>query len=230
MSTTTITARLLPTPLAAALLGAMLVPAACTTVDPATGERVANRTGTGILIGAVTGAAAGTAAGGDDRRNAALGATVGAITGAAVGQYMDRQERALREAARGTAVVVERTGEDTIRVVMPADVTFDTDSAAVKPVFRSTLSDLARTLAAAPATTVDVVGHADARGPDAYNLALSQRRAEAVTGLLAAGGVAPARMAAIGRGEAEPVAPNTTAEGLARNRRVEIRLRAITQG
>ena len=62
----------------------------CTTVDPITGEREANRTANGAIIGAIAGAAAGTLAGGDDRRNAMIGAGIGALAGAAIGNYMDR--------------------------------------------------------------------------------------------------------------------------------------------
>jgi outer membrane protein OmpA-like peptidoglycan-associated protein len=201
----------------------------CTTIDPNTGERVVNRAATGAIIGAVSGAVAGTAAGGDDRRNAVIGAGIGALAGGAVGGYMDRQEQRMRAEMAGTGVEVVREAEDRIKLVMPADITFDTNQSALKPAFQPVLADVARALVAQPATTIDVIGHADSTGPDAYNQALSERRAGSVVSFLAASGVQPVRMGAIGMGEMAPVASNATEDGRAKNRRVEIKLRAITQ-
>ncbi|MCU0882749.1 MAG: OmpA family protein, partial [Hyphomonadaceae bacterium] len=69
----------------------------------------------------------------------------------------------------------------------------------------------------------------DSVGTDAHNQALSERRAQAVTSYLAANGVQSVRMAAYGMGETQPVASNATEDGRSRNRRVEIKVRAITQ-
>jgi outer membrane protein OmpA-like peptidoglycan-associated protein len=217
------------TALAALLAIAATGLGACTTIDPQTGERVPNRAATGAIIGAISGAAAGTVAGGDDRRNAAIGATVGAVSGAAIGAYMDKQERELREATRGTGVTVERTAEDQIRVVMPADLTFDTDRADVKPQFNGTLASLANALTASPSTTIDIIGHADSRGSDSYNLTLSERRAASVANMLVSEGVQANRVLTFGRGESQPIASNDTDAGRAANRRVEIKLRAVQQ-
>lgn len=214
--------------LAAASVAALAV-AGCTTTDPYTGERTPNRAVTGAIIGAVGGAVVGTAAGGDDGRNAAVGAVVGAIAGGAVGAYMDRQERALREQLANTGVSVERTAEDQIRLVMPSDITFDTASADVRGQFTPILMDVSSVLEANPSTTIDVVGHADWRGSDAYNLELSERRAMAVSSVLLSNGVQRERLLAYGRGEAEPIADNSTEAGMQRNRRVEILVRAVTQ-
>ena len=74
-------------------------------------------------VGAILGAGAGTLAGGDDGRNAAIGAAVGAIAGAAAGDYMDKQERRLREQTAGTGIGVERQG-DQIALTMPSNITF----------------------------------------------------------------------------------------------------------
>ena len=70
--------------------------------------------------------------------------------------------------------------------------------------------------------TVLVEGHTDSKGPDDANMALSQARAESVRAYLVSRGVKPARISAVGRGEAQPVATNDTPEGRANNRRVEI--------
>lgn len=208
-------------------IAASLVLAGCTTVDPRTGERVPNRMATGAVIGAIGGAAAGTMAGGDDGRNAAVGAVVGAIAGGAVGAYMDRQERALREQLAGSGVQVERVADDQIRLVMPSDITFDTADDTIRGQFRPILMDVSSVLEANPSTMIDVIGHADSRGSDSYNQDLSERRAFSVSSLLIQNGVQRERILAYGRGESEPVADNTTAQGQQLNRRVEIRVRAV---
>lgn len=209
------------------LAAAGILAAACTTTDPNTGEVVRNNTATAAIIGAVGGAVLGTAAGGDDRRNAVIGAGIGALAGAAVGNYMDRQEAALRERMRGTGVTVTRTAENEIMLNMPNDITFDFDRADVKPQFAGTVQTVARNLADFQSTTVDVVGHTDSVGSDAYNQGLSQRRADAVARALIANGVQPVRIVAVGRGENQPVASNATDAGRAQNRRVELRVRAV---
>jgi outer membrane protein OmpA-like peptidoglycan-associated protein len=210
-----------------ALVMVGLAAAGCTTIDPVTGETVRSNTGTGALIGAVGGAVLGAAAGGDDRRNAVIGAGIGALAGAAVGNYMDRQEAQLRERMRGTGVTVTRTADNEITLEMPNDITFDFNRADVKPQFAQTLQGVARNLADFSSTTVDVVGHTDSIGSDAYNLTLSQRRADAVASQLTAYGVQPVRIVAVGKGEALPIAPNTTDAGRAQNRRVEVKVRAL---
>lgn len=213
--------------LAVAVMASLALVAGCTTVDPYTGERTPNRTANAAIIGAIGGAAAGTLAGGDDRRNAMVGAGIGAIAGAGVGAYMDAQERKLREQMRNSGVGVTRVGDE-ITLNMPSDITFDVDRSDVKPQFASTLASVAQTLREYPSTTVDVAGHADSTGPDAYNQALSQRRADAVAQALISNGVQPVRIVAAGFGEARPIADNNTVAGRAQNRRVEIKLRPVT--
>lgn len=202
----------------------------CTTIDPNTGQHVPNKAGTGAILGALGGAVAGTAAGGDDRRNAVIGAGIGALSGAAVGAYMDRQERELRAKMAGTGVTVERVSESEINLVMPSDITFDVDRAEVKTEFRGVINSLAGALASQPSTTIDIIGHADSTGADTYNQALSERRAQSVAYWLQDQGVQAPRLVAFGRGELEPVASNTTDSGRARNRRVELKVRAVTAG
>ena len=209
-------------------VAATLVIVGCTTTDPYTGQQVPNRTANAAIIGAIGGAAAGTLAGGDDRRNAMIGAGIGAIAGAGVGAYMDAQQRKLSEQLRNTGVGVARTGENEITLNMPSDITFDVDRSDVKPQFQSTLYNVAQTLREYESTTVDVAGHADADGTNEYNMALSQRRADAVARVLSSNGVNPVRLVAIGFGEERPIADNNTAAGKARNRRVEIKLRGVT--
>ena len=140
---------------------------------------------------------------------------------------MDRAERELRDAlapAASQGAVVERVAPDEVRVRMPADITFDFDRADVRLEFRPRIRDLASTLRRYPRMQVEIVGHADAIGSDAYNQDLSERRARSVGAMLIDYGVEWRRVGASGRGEWEPIASNANAWGRAQNRRVEIRL------
>jgi len=202
--------------------------ASCTNVDPVTGERTRNNTGTGAIVGAIAGAAAGTLAGGDDRRNALIGAGVGALAGAAIGNYMDRTYQNLRERLAGTGVGVERVSQSQIKLIFPADLTFDFNRDAVKSQFVPTLRDVGSVLREYEQTTVDVYGHADSVGADAYNQELSERRAMNVASILVQGGVIRQRLVAEGFGESRPIASNSTDDGRARNRRVEVFISAFT--
>ena len=183
---------------------------------------------TGAAAGAILGAGAGTLAGGDDGRNAAIGAAVGAIAGAAVGDYMDKQERQLREQTAGTGIGVERQG-DQIALTMPSNITFAVNSATIQPNFYGPLNDVAATLREYPSTAVDVIGHASSDGPDDYNMQLSQQRAQSVRTYLINQSVNSVRLYAVGMGETQPIADNSTPEGRAANRRVEIILTPITE-
>lgn len=195
---------------------------------PACESGPSQRVLTGAGVGAILGAGAGTLAGGDDGRNAAIGAAVGAIAGAAVGDYMDKQERALREQTAGTGIGVERQG-DQIALTMPSSITFDVNSATIKPGFYTTLNDVATTLVEYPSTAVDVIGHSSSDGPDDYNMELSQRRAGSVQNYLVGQGVSSVRLRAYGMGETQPIADNSTEAGRQANRRVEIILTPITE-
>jgi outer membrane protein OmpA-like peptidoglycan-associated protein len=206
---------------------ALLVIAGCTTTDTVTGERTRNNTGTGAIIGAIAGAAAGTLAGGNDRRNAMIGAGVGALAGAGIGSYMDRQEQNLRERLAGSGVGVTRVSQDRILLNFPADLTFDFNQDSVKSQFVPTLRDVAVVMRDYPQTTVDVIGHADSVGADAYNQDLSERRAMNVSSILMQGGVIRERLVATGFGETRPVADNSSDSGRARNRRVEVMISAF---
>lgn len=210
-----------------ALSGAVMT-AACTT-DPYTGQRRINNTAVGIIGGALGGYLLGDLVGGrGDRTEKILGAGIGAIAGGAVGAYMDRQEADLRRQTAGTGVDVIRQGDDLI-LRMPSNVTFPVDRYDIQPEFRSTLDGVAQTLSSYEQTYIDVLGHTDSDGSDAYNQALSERRAGAVADYLAMRGVARARMGVRGYGETAPIASNATADGKAQNRRVEIKVVPVTQ-
>jgi outer membrane protein OmpA-like peptidoglycan-associated protein len=99
-------------------------------------------------------------------------------------------------------------------------VYFDFDSAELRPESITELERVVRFMNDIPTSTAQIVGHTDSVGTEQYNLALSERRAKSVYDYLASRGVDPSRLQAIGRGEAEPVATNETAEGRQLNRRV----------
>ena len=141
-----------------------------------------SKTGKGALIGALAGVAAGLLSGDDatERRQRALvGAGVGGLAGAAIGNYQDRQEAALRQQTAGTGVDVVRQG-DNITLNMPSGITFDFDKSNLKPEFYPVLDNVARTLQEYNQTVIEVAGHTDSVGSDAYNQKLSEQRANAV--------------------------------------------------
>jgi outer membrane protein OmpA-like peptidoglycan-associated protein len=200
---------------------------ACAT-DPNTGQRRLSKTGIGAGVGAAAGAGVGVLFGGNDKRNAAIGAAVGGIAGAGVGAYMDRQQRRLEEQTAGTGIEVVRNG-DQLQLALPSDVSFASGASDIQPAFYGSLNDVASTLVEFPSTAVDIVGHADSQGAEDFNLALSEKRATSVQSYLLNQGVTPVRLAAVGYGESQPIASNETAEGRARNRRVEIILTPIVE-
>ncbi|GAB3384353.1 OmpA family protein [Lysobacter fragariae] len=185
-----------------------------------------NKTQKGALIGAAVGVVAGLLSGGDatERRQRALvGAGVGGLAGGAIGNYQDRQERALRERMQGTGVGVVRQG-DNITLSMPGNVTFAFNEDSLQPQFYPVLDDVARTLAEYNQTIVEVAGHTDSVGSDAYNHDLSVRRANSVANYLSSRGVMQQRLITVGAGESRPIATNDTDAGRSQNRRVEITL------
>jgi outer membrane protein OmpA-like peptidoglycan-associated protein len=204
-------------------IAALTLTSACVT-DPVTGEQRISKAGIGALGGAVGGYLLGDIVGGRrDRTEKIVGAGIGAVAGAAIGNYMDRQERELRERTAGTDVEVVRRGDDLI-LSMPSGITFATDSAAVQPQFRPTLDKVADVLGRYNQTYVDVYGHTDSTGSAAYNQTLSERRAESVADYLVSRGVRQERLATRGFGLTQPIASNDTPEGRAENRRVEIKI------
>ena len=201
---------------------------ACVT-DPETGKKTISKAVIGGGAGALGGYLLGDLIGGKrDRTEMILGAGIGAVAGAGVGYYMDEQEKKLKQQTAGTGVEVVRDGDNLV-LDMPSNVTFATDSSNIDPMFRSTLDKVASTLTQYEKTYIDVMGHTDSTGTDAYNQALSERRASSVAGYLESRGVQSARIATKGYGESQPKESNATEEGRAANRRVEIRLVPVTQ-
>lgn len=214
-------------------LMAMLTLAGCaqnqagTGTGGGSGQPQANRTGTGAAIGAASGAVLGAVLGGDKRgRGALIGAAAGGALGAGVGRAMDQQQKEFEQvlAAEQAAneVEIERVREDLLKLTLDSEVSFDFDSAMIKPSFEPTLEKLAEVLGKYEESDAVIVGHTDAVGSEDYNQRLSVRRAEAVETALIDRGVAAARLDAQGRGEYEPRDTNDTEAGRQLNRRVEI--------
>ena len=190
------------------------------------------RTKGGAAVGAMSGAVIGAMAG--DKKTALLGAAVGALAGGAVGNYMDTQqqdfERAMADEQQRNAMDIERLKDDTLKLSLDSEISFDVGRAEIKPAFRPTLDKLGNLLVKYDRTVVHVVGHTDSDGSDSFNQDLSRRRAESVGNYLASVGVPSTRIRTEGRGETEPRATNATGAGKQLNRRVEIYVKPIVEG
>ena len=151
-------------------------------------------------------------------------AKISPLTPTLVPSYMYRAEQELRRQTAGIGIDVIRL-PDGVLVRVPAIMTFDPGSAAIKPQIDATLTEVARTLKTFNQTYVDVLAHTDTSGTPSGNLALSQKRASAAAAFLGSHGVAKARIASRGLGESAPLyAVETSETEKAANRRIEIRL------
>lgn len=108
------------------------------------------------------------------------------------------------------------------KVTYAADAFFDFDKATLKPEGKAKLDEIVAGLQNMDVEVVVAVGHTDSVGAEAYNLKLSERRAEAVKAYLVSKGVDPQKVYTEGKGEAQPIGNNKTREGRAKNRRVEL--------
>ncbi len=190
-------------------------------IDPYTGESKVSKTAWGTGIGTAAGAGIGALAGG--KKGALIGAGVGALAGAATGGYMDIQARKLRQELVGTGVQVKEV-DGRVYLIMPGNITFDTNEAVIKPGFQPVLNSIAKVIKEYNKTMVQVYGYTDNTGSAATNNALSLRRATAVSNYLRLQGVDGNRIITDGLGSANPIASNATASGREQNRRVEIAL------
>lgn len=187
-----------------------------------------NNTQKGAGIGATIGALLGKATGDNDNSRLVWGAAVGALAGGAIGRYMDNQEQEFKNELAGTGVQVVREGNN-LRLIMPGDITFATNSAAVNPSINPVLNGVAKILNHYPKTVLLIEGYTDNTGSEQYNLELSKRRAQSVKNLLIMDGVNAQRLTVIGMGEYQPKVPNTTAANRQENRRVELKIQPITR-
>lgn len=211
-------------------LGLVTVLSACTTLDPYTREEQTARAQRQAVIGAAAGAVVGLVTGDSSmerKKRALVGAGLGALAGAGVGNYMDRQQAKLRAQLEGTGVSVTRIG-DNITLNMPGNITFATNSADLNASFFEVLNSVALVVNEFNQTVIEVAGHTDNTGADAYNQQLSERRASAVGAYLGTRSVRQDRIITVGMGEGRPVATNDTEQGRTQNRRVELTLVPLT--
>lgn len=215
----------------ALVLGASLVLASCSVIDPYTGEEKTSTATKGAIFGALGGAVIGaltnTSSGKQAAKNALLGAGIGALAGGGVGYYMDQQEAKLRQRLQGSGVSVTRVGNNII-LNMPGNVTFATDSADISSSFYRVLDDVALVFDEFKKTYVNVDGHTDNTGSNAYNMDLSQRRSSSVAAYFISRDIMPQRLIVQGYGENRPIAGNDTVQGRQLNRRVEIQISPLT--
>jgi len=214
----------------AAAVGSLLLLSACTTLDPYTREERTARAQRQAVIGAAAGAVAGLITGDSSmerKKRALVGAGLGALAGAGVGAYMDRQEARLRAELDRTGVSVTRVG-DNITLNMPGNITFPTDGADLNASFYEVLNSVITVVNEFEQTVIEVAGHTDSTGSDAYNQQLSERRASSVAGYLRTRQVLGDRIITVGMGEGRPIATNDTPDGRQQNRRVELTLVPLT--
>lgn len=180
----------------------------------------------GAVIGAAGGAVIGGVIGHNTKGgNTALGAIIGGVVGGASGAYigkrMDDQAKKIEQEIPGAEV--ERVGEG-INVTFDesSGVYFDTEKYDINANSKETLNKLAGIFKEYSTTNILVEGHTDSSGSDTYNLTLSKNRAQAVTNYLVNNGIEKGRFDTKWYGETQPKYDNTTEDGRAKNRRVEL--------
>ena len=212
------------TNIAAFFITSTMMLTSCESVKNANNQQKGTVIGTaaGAVIGGVLGNNLGK--GKNAPAGAVLGGIVGGVAGNVIGRNMDKQAKEIKETLPGAEV--ERVGEG-IKVTMKENmVNFGFDSSDLTSAAKANLDKLAQVLKNNMDTNINIYGHTDSKGTDAYNLSLSERRAAAVKNYLVSQGVSAGRMFTMGVGEKEPVASNDTDAGRAENRRVEFAITA----
>jgi outer membrane protein OmpA-like peptidoglycan-associated protein len=194
---------------------------------------------TGSALGAGLGAIIGSQSG-HAGPGTAVGAAAGALGGALLGNVFEQQDRQAaertgqldrqqQEIEANRRLIEElrsrgadaRASERGVVVNLP-DVLFEFDRAALTPEARSTVKEMAEVLSKVKGRALSVEGHTDAVGTADYNQKLSVQRAQSVASELARDGITREHLSVRGYGKSHPIASNNTAEGRARNRRVEV--------
>ena len=173
----------------------------------------------GAILGAIIGNNVGK--GGNGELGAVIGGVVGGTAGVLIGNKMDKQAQKIEEEIPGAQV--ERV-DDGIVVTFDegSGVYFDTNKYNINSASQQSLNKLINVFKEYPDTNILVVGHTDSQGAEDYNMTLSKNRAYAVTNYLSNNGISSGRLTTNWFGETQPMHDNSTAEGRAKNRRVNV--------
>ena len=185
-----------------------------------------NKTQKGAVVGTAAGGAMGAVIGkasGNTALGAIIGAAVGGATGAVIGHQMDKQAEEIKKTVPDAKV--ERVGEGIV-VEFSSNVLFGFDKSALSADAKTNLNKLVTVLNEYHDTDIELQGHTDSKGTEAYNQTLSEQRANAVSGYLAGEGITSSRVTIKGFGETVPKYDNATETGRAQNRRVEFLITA----
>lgn len=190
----------------------------CTAVQNANNTQ--KGAGIGVVAGGVLGGLIGKGAGG-----ALIGAAVGGAAGGVIGNNMDKQAQKIEQVLPGAEVV--RT-EEGINLILDENskVTFDYNKSSLTSTAKANLDKLIEVFKEYPDTDLLVIGYTDNVGSQSYNKPLSEQRAQSVKDYLISKGIASSRLTSTGKGIEDPIADNSTAEGRAKNRRVEVTITA----
>lgn len=189
-----------------------------------------NNTQRGVAIGAASGAVIGgvlgnnLGKGGNTALGAIIGGVVGGTVGGVIGNRMDKQAQKIEQALPGADV--ERVGEGIKLTLGENSVNFDLNKATLTSRAKANLDRLVPVFNEYPDTNIQIFGYTDSSGAEDYNLRLSEQRAAAVKTYLSGKGLKASRFTTIGRGEADPIADNSSADGMSKNRRVEFAITA----
>ncbi len=202
--------------IAAIILSCAVLFSACDASNTAKGGGIGAAAGAGLGagIGAIIGGGKGAAWG------AGIGAVAGGTAGVIIGNKMDKQKKELEE-INGAQVESINDGQ-AIKVTFESGILFATSSNTLNAASKTALTSFAESLTNNPDTDVEIYGHTDSTGSDKVNNPLSEKRAQAVYSYLVQQGVSGKRMTSTGLGSTSPIADNTTVEGRAENRRVEV--------
>ncbi len=199
------------------LLGVALIFAGCSSL---------NKTQKGAITGTAAGAAIGTIAGktaGNTALGTIIGAAVGGTAGAIIGRQMDKQAEEIK--AKVPDVEVVRV-EEGIIVEFSSSVLFAFDKSNLSNEAKANLDKLVVVLNSYEDTDIEIQGHTDSKGSEAYNQQLSVQRASSVSAYLVAKGISSSRLTTRGFGEMLPKYVNDTVDGRDKNRRVEFLITA----
>ena len=185
-----------------------------------------NKSQKGAVVGTAAGGAMGAVIGrasGNTALGAIIGAAVGSAAGAIIGHQMDKQAEEIKNTVPDAKV--ERVGEGIV-VEFSSNVLFAFDKSSLSDDAKTNLDKLVTVLNHYPDTDIEAQGHTDSKGSSSYNQALSERRANAVSGYLTGKGITTRRLTNKGFGEAAPKYDNKTEQSRAKNRRVEFLITA----